>query len=342
MPYGQYAYPGSSTRREDDEQFTRGDAPKERKGRQRQVYPSDEIPHLWAHQTQASARNPQGNLFFDGPTLYSYGHHYPLATLRTGVNGEQAAIINDSGWSNTTAGHISMARRAVPNGMIVFLLQADSDTAPEALLDVWNNKIAKLVSAVAAPRIRPDTHATRMEALESAVEHANQFARIFGLARSFSVPDSAALDAARDRIKAEAKQAREAKQERERREADALALRQVELSSDLAAWQRGETLEYWRVREIATVYKVAFLRLRGDEVETTLGASVPIEHVRKALPVVLALILSGKTYARNGHALRLGHYTLDSIDASGTVRVGCHVIERPEVERIATELGVRA
>src|SRR3990167_11282137 len=49
--------------------------------RQRHVFPTDEIPHKWAHQTQEEARNPQGNLYFRGPTLYSYRDSYPIARL---------------------------------------------------------------------------------------------------------------------------------------------------------------------------------------------------------------------------------------------------------------------
>ena len=32
------------------------------------VYPTNEIAHLWAHKTQTSARNGQGNFYFDGDT----------------------------------------------------------------------------------------------------------------------------------------------------------------------------------------------------------------------------------------------------------------------------------
>ena len=49
--------------------------------RQRYVYPTEEIPHKWVHQTQDSARNPQGNLFFEGDTLYSYRTSAPIAKL---------------------------------------------------------------------------------------------------------------------------------------------------------------------------------------------------------------------------------------------------------------------
>ena len=33
--------------------------------RQRKVFPTNEIPHLWFHRTQEEARNNGGNLFFE-------------------------------------------------------------------------------------------------------------------------------------------------------------------------------------------------------------------------------------------------------------------------------------
>jgi hypothetical protein len=43
----------------------------------RHVHPTDMVAHLWAHQSQDSARNG-GNFYFEGDTLYSYGAHFPL------------------------------------------------------------------------------------------------------------------------------------------------------------------------------------------------------------------------------------------------------------------------
>lgn len=45
------------------------------------------------------------SLYFEGETLYSYGYHYPLAYILKGG----AVLINDRGWSNTTAKHIRLA-----------------------------------------------------------------------------------------------------------------------------------------------------------------------------------------------------------------------------------------
>ena len=45
------------------------------------------------------------NLFYDSGTLYSYGYHYPLAFIVNGI-----VFVNTTGYSTTTARHISLAR----------------------------------------------------------------------------------------------------------------------------------------------------------------------------------------------------------------------------------------
>lgn len=51
------------------------------------------------------------SLFFEGNTLYSYGYHYPLALFIE----PDTILLNDTGYSNTTARHISHARNITSN-----------------------------------------------------------------------------------------------------------------------------------------------------------------------------------------------------------------------------------
>lgn len=41
--------------------------------RQKQVFPRNTVAQLWAHKAQDQARDPSGNFYFTGPTIYSYG-----------------------------------------------------------------------------------------------------------------------------------------------------------------------------------------------------------------------------------------------------------------------------
>ena len=73
--------------------------------RERQVFPTSEIPHKWAHQTQAEARNPQGNLYFKGATIYSYRDSWPLARIYRKRDGRVLVLTNSDRYGNTTVKH---------------------------------------------------------------------------------------------------------------------------------------------------------------------------------------------------------------------------------------------
>src|SRR5579872_324467 len=89
--------------------------------RTKHVFPTDEIAHLWAHsKTQDDARNPGGNFYFSGDTIYSYGSHFPIARHVTNEQGQAAILFTNQTYSNTTAKHIGQVRRAIPHGVPVF------------------------------------------------------------------------------------------------------------------------------------------------------------------------------------------------------------------------------
>lgn len=84
--------------------------------RNRQVFPRDNVAHLWAHGVQDSARDAAHNFYFNGPTLYSYGTHFVIAHILRGAEyGKLAGLVlwNDAGYSNTTSKHQTIAWRAL-------------------------------------------------------------------------------------------------------------------------------------------------------------------------------------------------------------------------------------
>jgi hypothetical protein len=92
--------------------------------RKKEVFDTGEIPHLWAHKVQANARNAQGNLYFDGDTIYSYGGHFPIARHvvdnPTKKTPKSAVLFTTRSYSNTTSGHISAVRSSIPRDLPVF------------------------------------------------------------------------------------------------------------------------------------------------------------------------------------------------------------------------------
>ncbi len=81
------------------------------------------------------------------------------------------------------------------------------------------------------------------------------------------------------------------------------------------------------------------LRVRGEDIETSRGATFPLAHGLKALPYIRAIVASGEVWQRNGKTIHLGHYQIDRIEG-GQIVAGCHKLPVSEVERLAASLGV--
>lgn len=104
------------------------------------------------------------------------------------------------------------------------------------------------------------------------------------------------------------------------------------------AWLQGEGGRYGA--RFSDINGRALLRVRGEELETSHGASVPLAHAVKAFPLIKLCRETGREWKRNGHTVRVGHFQIDAIDAQGNFKAGCHDIGWNEVERIARQLGV--
>lgn len=85
----------------------------------RYVVDSPMVAHLWAHQSQDSARNGS-NFYFDGKNIYSYGSHFRCASVETNQQGRKAYLVTTRNYSNTTRKHMGLVRSAIPCGELVF------------------------------------------------------------------------------------------------------------------------------------------------------------------------------------------------------------------------------
>lgn len=80
-----------------------------------------QVSEAYARQTKPRAR--ASALYFEGPIAFSYGEHFPLAI----ITGPKAATVNIDKYSNTTARHKGMIRRAlIAEGYT--LTEADTET----------------------------------------------------------------------------------------------------------------------------------------------------------------------------------------------------------------------
>lgn len=85
----------------------------------RYVVDTPMVAHLWAHQSQDSARC-RSNFYFEGKNIYSYGSHFRCASVETNQQGELAYLVTTRTYSSTTGKHMRMVRNAIPYGRQIF------------------------------------------------------------------------------------------------------------------------------------------------------------------------------------------------------------------------------
>lgn len=76
----------------------------------RTVYDNDMTAHVWAQQKQESGRSNNGNFYFEGAALYSYGSHYVVGIID---KAGRAWLNSDISTVTTNGKHKPAARRAV-------------------------------------------------------------------------------------------------------------------------------------------------------------------------------------------------------------------------------------
>lgn len=317
------------------------------------VFDNRMCAHVWAQRTQTEGRSD--NMHFEGDVIYSY--RTPIAAFTP----EGAALVSSEGYSPTTRSkHLPAVHRAI-RGLSFTVPDIghgggrahtvySTATGRKGWESVHRRNLEWLVEQyhkeVARQMRKTQWHADDAGSVAECLDGdygparvARAYARAFGL----PVPDlPVTADAARiwerrERLNNDPKRKARAA-EKAAREARAEELRRADTSVKLEAWRKGEY-------EFQFNYRCdddsAALRVKGDNVETSLGATVPLADARHIFRHL-------ETVRRNGQqswvrpegltlGYNLGHFTLDSFDEKG-IRAGCHFISWAEIERIAPQL----
>lgn len=283
---------------------------------------TNEVAHLWAHQTQNEARNGSGarnNFYFEGDTIYSYGRHFPIARHIETEKGK-AILFTTRTYSITTSGHINLVRGAIPDGVRVFHIEDPSRMPDGRDITAKENKAADYVAKAKRARVNREGLLTSAKNL---LDEASELVEFFDLKLGRPVLTMDGLGVLAGEIEAARK--KDAAEKKARQQA---AIKKAQ--EDLELWKNGESVNTY----LFSGLPFAFGRIEGAELVTTKGARVPVEHVAKVSKLVRKIITEGKTYKANGHTIHLGHYVLNEIDANGMLRAGCHRFEKTEVLRI--------
>ena len=313
----------------------------------------NEIAHMWAYQMQDYARNPSDNFYFQGKTIYSYGSHYPIATIFEQEDKGTVVLFNDSGYSNTTSKHIWIVKAAMPNWWTVLYMQEFPEPkrkkATKWFKDSQNEKHKKNITnyltiarqaAEKYPRARSnkDLHAVTVKGnLDQAKQYIEYFKckNIFTKAEKSIIFDVEEQEKLLEGVSLFDEATKRAAERREKMLKQAYKERREKLKKELAEW---------RAFERRTLYGQSgyYLRLhkRSQTIETSTSASITVEQAKIVWGALKNCVENKRTFEpKRGEGPRLNeHYRIDKITKEGTLTVGCHVIVYEELEAIAKEL----
>jgi hypothetical protein len=302
-----------------------------------------QVAHVWAQQNHESGRC-NGALYFEGPTIYSYGSHFPCATFID----DETVLVNSDSYSVSTSKQQGYVRSAINHKKRIYASTAvikaflwdrsfnaqAQNAALTELTRAVENSIFRAKQKKAAKYKANDINAAR-----SSIATCKGLFDSFGIAYPEALlkleamtqgDDFAAIVQADDERRAAL--AKIEKEKREKIEAEVIA----DIKTN---WINGLPLqsEY----SLYSCSKI-FMRIEGDEIITTRGARFPVAHAVKAFKFIRAVKENEvpQAWTKNGKTIHLGHFEIDMIASDGTVKAGCHTVEYDEILRLATILKI--
>jgi hypothetical protein len=295
------------------------------------VVDSRQVAHLWAHQAQGHARNDGNTVHFQGPDFYSYSTVIAHLDLE-----KKVAFISNHSHSPTTSIHQGHAHRAIrgndykvyssdwsrrgcyfPGVEQVIKMEAEDLQELFKSLDRWRERLVYEIGYYNARR-----------------EELQEIATLYG----FNLPDLPDIpEKLIEKARAYEQKAEERRQQREKEQIERAAKARIEYKKDFDKWLNGEPGSYcprafYKTGDPPTMS----LTVRDETVYTSAGAQAPLDHVAKAVKFWLSRRNQDgtfKPYQTNGHTIHLGSFKMESISETGTVKAGCHVFTRGEIER---------
>lgn len=281
--------------------------------------------HAWAHQLTEAGH--ASNFYFTGRTIFSYGSHFPIAT----IDGDRVFFTTER-YSTSTAKHVSRARSAVSHLNFVFVKHVPLSSNPatdesfirENIKD-WVSEIQLLLSTFER---YPRRKSLQLE-IEAIVCRLRAFVSELSITPDrelLTLLDHPSLTAITQLNKATAKKAAEAEKKK-------MALLSKLFTATRKAW-RDEVINKGSLQNPLDA-NLAYLRWNENTVcvETSKGIEVPVAVAKKCYDFLQSQLPSGCSTCN----FSLLGFRVTSITPE-FLTVGCHKIPMAEVAAIAEKL----
>lgn len=277
---------------------------------------NSELIHIWANNSDFDVYKSANSVSCQYDRLYSY--NTCIAEIVGGF-----VVFNNHSYSNSTSKHQSLARSAIHGRNAIYIdaprynlqsLRFSQHDFDDILVKHHEQQAEHYL--LKASRSRKYAEFNQSMAFEY-LNALKQYAELFGLeykAKDLTELQQAAVENAKKQKELEKIRAAE---------------RIKEQAEKLEQWRHGE--------DVRINFEMTALRVKGDQIETTKGARIPLEHAIKAWPLFKRIYDRNETFTPNGHTIHLGHYSVKQCDSKNLI-VGCHTIPMLEVLGIANQL----
>jgi hypothetical protein len=264
------------------------------------VFNNSMTAHVWFSQSQDYGNNSNSSLYFSGATIYSYGSHYPLATI---YRDQEVVLVNSTPSSVTTGKHRSDVLRAIDNETFKKISVPDTmDAQNRENIKHLESRVLETLESLFKGRMHHESHYIY------SIGNYNDYLDYFG---PFAGHEKIEID---DHLESFSTEVAKKRRIRESKEAEKRKIIQA------------KQLQEFRVGERSSVSSSKiYLRVRNGLVETSHGADVPLKDALR-----LYKALKNKT-VNIGHTV--GSFTLEK-HSDDIVKIGCHVIELSEADLV--------
>lgn len=300
----------------------------------------NDVAHAWANQTAEElndntergerGRQSHWRIFFQGPTIFSYGRHFPMATFFQRKGKPQVVLFTTQTHSVTTAQHLHVTRGAISGVQVIYCKEV-----LEAAQGIHGNNLEAFeakakAAALQLPKCRkPERY---LQAIAHQLELATAYAEYFNL--KIGKYKHLQIKSKDGGIEATAKEIagiKRAKAVKAKREAEAAAL----------------SIEEFRAFRSRSVYysEYTFLRYQPNEkeIETSKGVRVAKDDAQKYYNRLKSLqfrynsqgYLSTNDQGSEFQGFKLRNITEDHFE------IGCHKIQFSELDRVAKAAGLK-
>ena len=302
----------------------------------KQVFNNNEVAHVWANQQQNEGRNAQGNFYFKGATIYSYGSHFPIATMV-----DNNVLFTLRSYSNTTAKQVSKTRQAISHKNIIWCYDVPvnlkyAQSEHENNLNRWKKEIQAVFAELGNKKIRntQDRINTILNHIKRLETYCNYFKLpikdkelkdLLKLAKSDNFIELA-RDAKDKELITIAKKMKSANKEHELyinlwRNYDSEAIKELSTKTkELCNFYNTHSENYTRLR-----YNTGENRL-----ETSKGIQIPAEIAKRAF-IQLNGCMEGICKSINVPVM---NYTITET-TKDYIKAGCHTIPKNDINYIA-------